>query len=177
MIRILLVLIIAIFTFNPICNAEVKDIISEYTYEMGSGESRTDAEKKALEEAKRLAVEEAGTYIESYSEVVNNELTKDNIRTLAAGIMKTTVLQTTPIVENNTFKLYIKIKAVVDTSNLKEKMDELKLTKQKEKEDNDEEDEEPPRYEHRPPHREPPPDGKGHRDDIVIDILKAIIRR
>jgi len=41
--------------------AETKEIISEGTYNMGDGETPTVAESRALLQAKRTAVEEAGT--------------------------------------------------------------------------------------------------------------------
>ena len=49
--------------------AEVKEIISEGTYNMGDGETPSVAESRALLNAKRTALEQAGTYVESYSKV------------------------------------------------------------------------------------------------------------
>lgn len=47
--------------------ADTKEIISEGSYNMGDGETPTVAESRALLQAKRMAVEEAETYVESYS--------------------------------------------------------------------------------------------------------------
>jgi hypothetical protein len=68
---------IAIFLFIPailllfLCPsfafAEVKEIISEGTYNMGDGETPTVAESRARLNAERNAIEQAGIYIESYS--------------------------------------------------------------------------------------------------------------
>ena len=57
--------------------AETKEIIAEGTYNMGDGETATVAESRALLQAKRTAVEEAGTYVESYSKTKNFQLTAD----------------------------------------------------------------------------------------------------
>ena len=50
---------------------EVKEIISEGTYNMGDGETPGVAESRALLQAKRIALEQAGTYVESYTKVEN----------------------------------------------------------------------------------------------------------
>lgn len=112
-----LTLLLLIFTTN-LCFAEVKEIIADYTYNMGSGETPTGAEDKAILNAKRIAIEQAGTYIESRSEVVNNQLTKDDIKSVAAGILQTTVLEKRFYTENNAVFIYVKIKAVADTTKI-----------------------------------------------------------
>ena len=72
--------------------AEVKEIISEGTYNMGDGETPTVAESRALLNAKRTAIEQAGTYVESYTKVENLQLTKDEIQVLASGLMEVEIL-------------------------------------------------------------------------------------
>lgn len=47
--------------------AETKEIIAEGAYNMGDGETPTVAESRALLQAKRTAVEEAGTYVKCQS--------------------------------------------------------------------------------------------------------------
>ena len=71
---------------------EIKEIISEGTYNMGDGETPTVAESRALLQAKRVAVEQAGTYIESYSKVKNFQLTYDEIQILASRVMEVAIL-------------------------------------------------------------------------------------
>ena len=65
--QIFAVLVVALMFFQTPAFAETKEIISEGTYNMGDGETPTVAESRALLQAKRTAVEEAGTYVESYS--------------------------------------------------------------------------------------------------------------
>ncbi len=52
-------------------SAETKEIVSEGTYNMGDGETPSVAESRALLKAKQIALEQAGTYVESYSKVKN----------------------------------------------------------------------------------------------------------
>jgi hypothetical protein len=53
---------------------------------LGDLDSKKDANAHALIEPKRLALEQAGTYIASSTEVKNFQLSKDQINTLASGI-------------------------------------------------------------------------------------------
>ena len=46
---------------------------------MGDNDTRADAKRLALLDAKRLALEQAGTYIEGISEVKNLDLAKEEI--------------------------------------------------------------------------------------------------
>ena len=51
--------------------SQTKEIIAEGTYNMGDGETPSVAESRALLQAKRTALEQAGTYVESYTKVKN----------------------------------------------------------------------------------------------------------
>jgi hypothetical protein len=83
---------ITLFLLSIPAFAEFKEIISEGTYNMGDGETPSVAESRALLQAKRVAVEKAGTYIESYSKVKNFQLTHEEIQVLASGIIEVTIL-------------------------------------------------------------------------------------
>src|SRR3989338_7234820 len=100
---------------------ESKEIISEGTYNMGDGETPTVAESRALLQAKRTALEEAGTYVESYSKVKDLKLTEDEIKVLASGLMEVEILDKKRTVIADCFHFWIKIKARVQT----EKMEEM----------------------------------------------------
>ncbi len=52
-------------------SAEIRTISATGEYRMGDNDTRTDAKRLALLDAKRLALEQAGTYIESITEVKN----------------------------------------------------------------------------------------------------------
>lgn len=45
--------------------ADTKVLTAEGTYTMGEGETMTFAESMALQKAKQMALEQAGTYVES----------------------------------------------------------------------------------------------------------------
>src|SRR3990170_5199684 len=102
--------------------AEVKEIISEGTYNMGDGETPTVAESRALLNAKRTAIEQAGTYVESYTKVENLQLTKDEIQVLASGLMEVEILdkKRTIVREGEGIHFWVQIKAKVNPDKIEE---------------------------------------------------------
>src|SRR3989338_1360137 len=115
------VIIIALFLFLPLHSfAEVKEIISEGTSNMGDGETPGVAESRALLQAKRTALEQAGTYVESYTKVENLQLTKDEIQVLASGIMEVEILDKKRTVVGDGIHFWVQIKAIVNLDKTEE---------------------------------------------------------
>src|SRR3989338_3734325 len=115
------VIIIALFLFFPSLGfAQTKEIISEGTYNMGDGETPSVAESRALLQAKRTALEQAGTYVESWTKVENLQLTKDEIQVLASGIMEVEFLDKKRTVVGDGFHFWVKIKARVNPDKIEE---------------------------------------------------------
>jgi hypothetical protein len=67
--------------------AEIKIVKGTGRYHLGDNDTRLDGHRLALLEAKRDALEKAGTYVESITEVKDFQLTRDDIRTYTAGIV------------------------------------------------------------------------------------------
>ena len=72
--------------------AEVKVIEADGTYLMGDNDSKIDARRIATQEAKRKALELAGSYVESMTQVQNFQLTNDEIKSYTAGILETEIV-------------------------------------------------------------------------------------
>lgn len=102
-------------------HAETKVITVDASYIMGDGETPDFAEARALQKAKQTALEEAGTYVQSYTKVQNLDLTTEEIQTIAGGVLQVEVLEKTRSLVSDGLRFYTKIKATVTT----EKMDEL----------------------------------------------------
>ena len=64
----------------------------EYSYQASETDSKLSCRAIALEQVKRLLLEELGTYLEARTEVKNYRLTSDQIRTLTAGIVQTKIV-------------------------------------------------------------------------------------
>ena len=125
-----MVLFLMIFFFSSLVLAEPVVVTCEGKYEMGDMDSKKDARTLALMEAKRVAMEKAGTYLESSSEVKNYELTKDQINSLASGIMSVEILKEDWKMSGENLMLTIIIRAKIDISNLKERISALKEDKE-----------------------------------------------
>ncbi len=117
----LLAVIAAILLFFPSLSfAQTKEIISEGTYNMGDGETPSVAESRALLKAKQIALEQAGTYVESYSKVKNITLTQDEIQVLASGLMEVEILDKKRTVVGDGINFWVKIKAKVNPDKMEE---------------------------------------------------------
>ncbi len=107
-------IVVTLFLLMPVCGfAEFKEVISEGQYEMGDGETPSVAESRALLNAKRTAMEQAGTYVESYSKVKNFQLVEDEVRVLTAGTIEVTILDKKRTIAGNNISFWVKIKARV----------------------------------------------------------------
>jgi len=87
---------------------------------MGDGETPSVAESRALLNAKRVALEQAGTYVESYTKVENMQVTKDEIQVLASGIMEVEILDKKRTIVGDGFRFWVKIKAKVNPDKIQE---------------------------------------------------------
>ena len=63
-------------------------IFASYKYTMGDNDTKNDAKRICFLEAKRLAIEKAGTYIESSTEIKNFNLTRNEIQLLPEQLLK-----------------------------------------------------------------------------------------
>ncbi|MCC2640000.1 MAG: exported protein of unknown function [Nitrospira sp.] len=68
-------------------SADVRTVRAAGEYRMGDHDTRTDALRLALEAAKKDALEQVATYLESVTEVRNMDVTRDDIRSYTAGIV------------------------------------------------------------------------------------------
>lgn len=105
--------------------AEPTVVTVEGKYAMGDLDTKKDARTLAIMEAKRIALEKAGTYIESSTEVKNFSLTKDQINTLAAGIMSVDVLKEEWKMAGENMVALVLIRATIDTTHLRERIHDL----------------------------------------------------
>ncbi len=66
--------------------------IKEYTYQAGEDDSKLRSRTIALEQIKRLLLEELGTYLTSHTVVKDSELTQDEIVTYTSGSVATIII-------------------------------------------------------------------------------------
>jgi len=88
LIRMTLISLLFILFVPELTSAESKTFIKEYSYQASDFDSKISSRTIALEQVKRLLLEEVGTYLISETNVMDFQLTKDKITTLAAGIVQ-----------------------------------------------------------------------------------------
>jgi tetratricopeptide (TPR) repeat protein len=111
-------------------DARVIIFVKDYTYQASEIDSKVTCRAIALEQVKRLLLEELGTYLESKTEVKNFQLTQDQITTLTAGIVSAVVVSEKWDGSN----YYLKAKISADPNEVATSVDKLRNDFQKTKE-------------------------------------------
>lgn len=95
-------------------SAAVREVTASGEYRMGEHDTRADAIRLAMEAAKRAALEQVATYLESVTEVTNADVTRDEIRTYTAGIVTVVDQQVQTRVEGETVVIHVDLTGQVD---------------------------------------------------------------
>jgi len=124
-------------SFAPAYAQNIKVIVAEATYVMGDSDTLAGAEENALLRAKRKAIEEAGVYIEASSTDVETSaggttthLNQLGVRTIAAAITETDVLEKRRALDGDRPTFYVKVRATVHLDLLTEAIKRLKSDEQ-----------------------------------------------
>lgn len=115
----------------------VKVVTAEASYVMGDNDTLAGAEEYVLTRAKRQAVEEAGVYIEAASQDIEQHadgrtthLNSLSIRTIAAAITQTEVLEKRRMLDGDRIIFHVKIRATVNLDMLEEAIKRQKAYEQ-----------------------------------------------
>ena len=107
--------------------AAPQQFFAEGEYRLGDRDTREDAKKFALIDAKRKLAEQAGVYVESFTEVNNFQVSRDKINIVAQAVISIQSEQTEFSENGILCKAYVT--GVIDTDSMENKL--LKLTKDK----------------------------------------------
>ena len=110
----LLVLIATLVTAFPAL-ADVRVVNAQGEHRMGDRDTREDAIRLATESAKRNALEQVATYLESVTVVNGMDVTKDEIRTYTAGLVLVLDQQTNTTLDGDTIVVTVDLVAQIDT--------------------------------------------------------------
>ena len=115
----------SLFITYQLANASETTVVAEGHYVMGDSDTLAIAEERVLRLAQRRAVEEAGVYIESVFQDIEKASSGESfqssslaIRTIAASITKTEILESRRSFKDDRPSFYIRIRAVVDLDSL-----------------------------------------------------------
>ena len=124
------IIFLSLLVFSSLVSAETKTIVKEYSYQASEYDSKVSCRALALEQVKRLLLEELGTYLESDTEVKNFHLTKDEIVILTAGIVSAEIIDESW--DGKTY--YLKAMIGADPKEVIKSIDLLRQDRQKTKE-------------------------------------------
>ena len=106
-------------------SAATKVVVAEAHYVMADGDTLVGAEEKVLQRAKRQAVEEAGIYLEATFLDIEKEsrgrtvqASSLEIRTIAAAVTETEILESRRTFENDRPAFFVRIRATIDMTGL-----------------------------------------------------------
>lgn len=102
--------------------AEIKTVTKMVRQPFGGSQSPDDARIAGIARAKREALEQFGTYIESTTVVKNSQLDSDDILALTAGVTKAEVATQKNYTDGDGFGLEISVKVELDTAVLEKSL-------------------------------------------------------
>lgn len=118
-------------------SASTKTVIADGHYVMADGDTLAGAEEKVLQRAQRNAVEEAGVYLEATFHDVEKEsggrstqISSLEIRTIAAAVTETEILESRRSFELDRPVFFVRIRATVNMSSLTEAIRRLQSDQQ-----------------------------------------------
>jgi len=103
--------------------AEVKIIEADSTYFTGDNAGKVDARRIAVQEAKRKALEQAGTFVVSLTQVKNQQLTRDEVNAYTAGLLETEIVSEQMRGTTDHPEIYVKARCTIDTTVLMSQID------------------------------------------------------
>lgn len=109
-----------ILSLMMMSSLHAQSYIGSDDYIMSEFETIDIAKQRAKQKAIRNAQEQAGVFVESNTEVVNMVVTKDEIRTITAGILKVTDVKyhLTPLPDGASFIVNATVTADIEEKDL-----------------------------------------------------------
>ena len=117
----------AFLLLPSMASAKTVSYIRDYSYQASEADSKLSSRTIALEQVKRLLLEELGTYVISVTEVKDFAMTKDKIISFTAGIVSMVVLEEKW--DGRTY--YLKAKISADTDELIKAIDRVHRDQEK----------------------------------------------
>jgi hypothetical protein len=99
-------------------SASVRTVTATGEYRMSDHDTRSEAVQLAVEAAKRQALEQVATYLESVTEVRNMDITRDDIRTYTAGVVTVLEQKITTRLDGDTVVIQADLTAQVDPNEI-----------------------------------------------------------
>ena len=109
--------------WNVPAHAEIKVIEADGSYVMGDNDSKVDARRIAVQEAKGKALELAGAFVESLPQVQNYRLARDEVKAYTAGVLETEVTAEQTRGDAERPEIYVRVRYSIDSDVLLQQID------------------------------------------------------
>lgn len=124
--RLFMALLLVTSTLLPLTAfAEIKTVTHTLRQPFGGSQSPDDARTAGIARAKREALEQFGTYIESTTVVKESKVASDEILALTAGVTKVEVVNQKNYTDGDAFGIEITVKIELDTDVLDKSLAKL----------------------------------------------------
>jgi len=107
--------LLGLISISAQASAEIRAVTAEGEYRMSDRDTKEDAVRLATEEAKRNALDQVASYLESVTVVRDFDVTQDEIRSYTAGVVVVLDQTTHTRLENETIVIHVTLTAQVDT--------------------------------------------------------------
>ena len=112
---LVIALVVVLSASSSFAAEKLIEATGEYVMDSRLDETPASATARAREEAQRAAVEKAGVYLQSYSKMINLAVEEDEVRTVAARLLKIqSESNEVEVIEKNLLKFTVTIKALVN---------------------------------------------------------------
>lgn len=111
----LLLLTVTTLGFAATARAEIRIVTAQGQHRMGDRDTREDAVRLATEAAKRNALEQVATYLESITVIEDLDVTRDEIRTYTAGLVMVLDQRNTLTLDGDTVVVTVDLTTQIDT--------------------------------------------------------------
>ena len=111
--------------FHTPIHAEIKTYTHTVKQAFGGAQTPDDARIAAVAKAKREVLEMAGTYLESLTIIQDNRVAKDEIISIAAGVLNAEIISQKNYASQDAFGIEVVARVKVDTSGLETNMQDF----------------------------------------------------
>ena len=122
----LFALLVSLSVWPAVTLAEVRVVTAQGEHRMGDRDTREDAIRLATEAAKRNALEQVATYLESITIVDGLDVTKDEIRTYTAGLVLVLQQDTNTTLDGDIIVVRTDLVAQIDTDEVRQSIAALR---------------------------------------------------
>ena len=122
----ILFILLSVFLLASPTFAATQTVEESHTYVMGDNDSKNDARQMCFLEAKRKILERAGTLVLSHTQVKSGTLTKDEINSYTAALMKVeTVSQRWSINGSGSMTVTMKVRSKIDMDDINKRLNAI----------------------------------------------------